>query len=336
MNIKELAKIVDLSVTTTSRGLNNHKLVAQKTRDFIQQTAKEIGYSPNLAAKTLKSGKTNNIGVTFPISESNSSLSFMTKFISAFSQTLQEKDYSLIINVANDDNSWKKMIINKQVDAVIVLRLKQNDNRISFLQEKNFPFIVFGHPTKKVNYSWLDLDHSSAFYNGVYHLNKLGHTKIACILGPKELELTQQKINGYKKAMTKLKLKFENYYWSNYYKMDEDGGIKGFGAVYARPNKPTAILCGNDNQAFGVIKRAKEYGLKIGKDLSVIGYDDLSLSSYWHPALSTFHQPVDAIARRLAKRIIRQVQTGSSRANQDLWQAHLVKRDSCGIYASTK
>ncbi len=331
MNIKELAKIVNLSVTTTSRALNNNELVAKKTIDFVQKVAAEKGYSPNRAARTLKLGRTHNIGVTFPIIDDNASLSFMAKFIASFSQALQESGYSLVVNVAKDDLSWQQMIVNNQVDATVLLRLKQDDSRIEWLEKRNFPFIVFGKPTKKQNYSWLDLDHNSAFYQGVYHLNKLGHSKIACILGSKELELSQQKVAGYQKAMSELNLNVENH-WINYYRMNEQCGMQAFSEVYARSNQPTAILCGNDSIAFGVMKRAKEYGLEIGKDLSVIGYDDLSISSYWQPALSTFHQPVNAIARKLAQRIVKQVEQGKSKVCQDLWQAQLVKRDSCGIY----
>lgn len=336
MNIKELAKIVNLSVTTTSRALNDHASVTKATRKRVQAAAQKHGYAPNLSARSLQSGKTGNIGIVFPFYHDNghTSSAVLAEFIAALSHYLHQNDYSLVVNMADDglsdSSSWQKMIINKHVDGIIVPRLEVGDIRIPWLEQRNFPFVVFGHPGQAVNYPWFDLDHEKAFYDAVMYLNGLGHTKIACIAGSPKLMLTQQRIAGYQKAMATLNLEKEAATRITYAAMNEAGGVKAFSALYAHPTAPTAVVCVNDLQAFGVMKRAQEYGLTIGKDLSVIGYDDLSLSAYWQPALTTFHQPVTAAAEKLANMIYARLNGNEQPYTQELWKAQMVMRQSCG------
>lgn len=335
MNIKELAAKLDLSVTTTSRALNGHDSVSVKTQKRVVEAAQKYGYMPNSQARSLKSGKTNAIGMVFPVYNTHHVPSFLSEFIISLAEALDDYGYSLVVNVVKQDmqntKSWQKMVANKQVDAMILPRLEVDDIRIAWLKEKNMPFVAFGHPDEKVDYPWLDLDNFEAFYNIVHHLYKQGHRDIALLAGNSKLLLTKQRVKGFLAAVNELGLPQKSYHIS-YHSMSELGGENGFNMLYAQAQMPTAIVCSNDSQAYGVMSTASQRGLRIGQDLSTTGYDDLSWSSRWQPALTTFHQPISAIAKRLAEMTVDYLNGKDITNLQELWKARLVARQSCQFH----
>ncbi len=335
MNIKELAAHLSLSVTTTSRALNNHSSVSLKTRKRVLEAAQHYGYMPNRQARSLKSGKTNAIGIVFPLYSSHHVPSFLSEFIVNLAGALDDYGYSLVVNVAKQGvqnaKSWQSMVANKQVDAMILPRLEVDDLRMVWLKEKNMPFVAFGHPDEDVNFPWLDLDNFGAFYDVVHHLYKQGHRDIALLAGNPKLLLTQQRMKGFLAAADELKLSLKPYHISHH-SMSELGGENGFNMLYAQAQTPTAIVCSNDSQAYGVMNTAIKRGLQIGQDLAVTGYDDLSWSSCWQPALTTFHQPIAAIAKRLAEMTVSCLQGEEVHKLQELWKARLVVRQSCHLH----
>ncbi len=336
MNIKELAKKVNLSVTTTSRALNNHSSVAPKTIALVKSAAKQYGYAPSSSARSLKNGKTNVIGLTFSLLEGSDVPVFLSEFILNLANVLDSYDYSLMVSTydnMNETNAWQKMVLNKQVDAMILPRLQENDERISWLTKRNFPFVAFGHPNSDMNFPWLDLDNHQAFFDGVHHLYKQGHRDIAMLAGDSRYVLTQQRIAGYKKAMSELGLVVLPHHISHH-QMNENGGKEGFNMLYAQEKMPTAIMCANDSQAIGAIGCAYDYGLIAGQDIAVIGYDDLSYSENLRPKLTSFHQPTKAIAKRLAQMTISYLNGTDYKSLQELWRARLVIRDSCRLKQS--
>ncbi len=334
MNIKELAKKLNLSVTTTSRALNGHDTVSKKTIERVQRAADYYGYAPSQMARSLKSGRTNVIGLVFPVYASNLTPSFLSEFIVNLAAELDDMDYSLQVSVAqggvSNARAWQKMVVNKQVDAMILPRLEENDSRISWLQERNFPFVAFGHPLEGADYPWLDLDNQQAYYDAVYHLYKRGHKDIALLSGNKKYLLSKQRIAGYSRAVTELNLPQKHYHISHH-PMNEEGGAAGFNMLFAQEKPPTAIICANDTQAAGVMHVAQQRGLEIGRDIGVMGYDDLAWGAYHRPALTTFHQPTRSIAKRLAQMVVAHLNGEDIQDLQELWKARLVIRESCKI-----
>ncbi len=335
MNIKELAAKLNLSVTTTSRALNGHSSVSQKTKERVLAAANQYGYMPNRQARSLKSGKTGVIGMVFPVYNTHHVPSFLSEFIISLAEALDVYGYSLVVNTSKhglqNTKSWQAMVANKQVDAMILPRLEINDLRISWLQAKNMPFVAFGHPDEPANFPWLDLDNFEAFHHIVHHLYDQGHRDIALLAGNPRLLLTQQRVRGFLAAIDALGLPQKSYH-VRHYSMSELGGQQGFSMLHAQAKIPTAIVCSNDSQAFGVMSMADQRGLKIGKDLAVTGYDDLSWSAYWQPALTTFHQPVSAIARRLAEMTAAHLGGENIKNLQELWKARLIVRQSCQFH----
>ncbi len=339
MNIKELAQKLDLSVTTTSRALNGHASVSKKTIEKVQNAAHLYGYAPSQMAKSLKSGRTNVIGLVFPVYASSRTPSFLSEFIVNLAAELDDMDYSLQVSVAQGGVSnalaWQKMVINKQVDAMILPRLEEDDARISWLKQRNIPFVAFGHPLEGADYPWLDLDNQQAYYEAVHHLYARGHRDIALLSGNKKYLLSKQRTAGYSRAITELNLPQKHYHISHH-AMNEDGGAAGFNMLYAQENPPTGFICANDTQAAGLMYIAQQRGLQIGKDIGVIGYDDLTWTAYSQPALTTFHQPTRSIAKRLAQIVVAHLNGENIQNLQELWKARLVVRESCKIQPKSK
>lgn len=342
-NLKDLANKLDLSVTTVSRALNGHPSVSPKTVKRVLNATEKYGYAPSSSARSLKSGKTHAIGFIFPPYRGDTPPSLLSEFVIALTEALDRVGYTLIVGVSHAVSSatpsWQKMINNRQVDAVILSRLETDDSRVRWLEARGVPFVVYGNPEGEVSYPWLDMDHYSACRQGVEHLLSRGFSRIVFLAGNPKLMLVQQRIQGYREGMSTAGLPTHSHF-IGYVKMDESGGLSGLNAFLAQIEMPFAILCSNDSQAFGVIRGVKERGLRVGIDVGVIGYDDIPWSEYSEPRLTTFHQPIRAIANGLVQKIlvllgasplpVDMVPSNSLGDTSNLWHAQIVIRESCG------
>lgn len=225
---------------------------------------------------------------------------------------------------------YKRVVNSSQVDGLILFALRENDPRLTFLSEQSFPFVTFGRLDLPEDNNWVDLDSAYGIELATNHIIGLGHTRIGYITPPHEQYLTQQRWQGFVKAMNAANLPIDPQlvYEGDF---SERSGQIAAHVLFDLSQPPTAIVCNNDRMAFGAMRAAQARGLVVGKDISVIGFDDIPMAHYSHPPLTTIKQPTHEIGQVLFNLLIRYINRESLEGlGAKLFKPELVVRQSTG------
>ncbi len=336
ITLKDVAKKAGMSVTTVSRALNGHDDVAIDTKAYVQATATELGYVPNLNARRLKMERTDTIGFVLPNEDLRFSDPFFAELLSGIIDQIAQ--YGLELNVTTPtatqsaEEIYLKYIRSRRVDGFILVRTERDDPRIALLEKHNFPFVAFGRTSPTATHAYVDEVGAYGIRLAVDHLVELGHKRIACIAEPKTLAKSHQRVQGFIEGMIAHQLP-----------VDHDLIIQGnfrqrSGRASARKlldmaNPPTAIVAVNDLLAIGAISAIKERNLIVGKDISVTGFDDIQLAEFVTPALTTLHQKPHKMGKLLCQSLVQIINGEAATPPQTVLQPTLVIRESTERYS---
>lgn len=288
VTIKEIAKILKISPSSVSRGLHDHPSIGAVTREKIKQLAKSLNYEPNNAAILFQKGKTYTIGVILPeLSEH-----FFSTAISAIEDEALKKNYTLIFAQSHDSYEQEMKLVdkmkNQRVDGLLVSISKDTSKFDHFekLSTYNIPVVFFDRipPFKNVHYVACSLE--SATVKAVNYLLKKGHRTIGMINGPASLYASEERKEGYVKAITSNRLKFDPSLVVNC-DLTEEGTTEMADLFIKHKRKPTAIVAFNDYVALFLIKYFRK--LNIIADFDIVSYANLPLISYLD------HSPVASV-----------------------------------------
>lgn len=304
--IRDVAKHAGVSVGTVSNVLNNSTLVRPKTRERVLKAIAELSYHPSAAARSLNTQLSGTLGMVRtelrPSSLSGESDPFILDLIDGISVAAIGTGIGLsfwtIPVGAQEIELYHRLVLGRQVDGLIVFAVRDNDPRIDFLREQNFPFVVFGRFDASDDVHWIDVDSAYGIELAVKHLAELGHTRIAYLSPPHEQYLAHQRWQGFEKALhdADLPVHHDLVVEGDF---TERSGQLGMHTLLDLSNPPTALICNNDRMAFGAMRAAQARSLHVGRDISVVGFDDIPLAQYWHPPLTTIHQPTREIGELL-------------------------------------
>lgn len=335
--IRDIARQAGVSVGTVSNYLNHPDKVSEKSQDAIRQAIDELGYHPRAAAQSLKSNQTHRIGLVPLIStEENRSLepsdNAFLEFLAAINTTAAENGYGVLLHAATSQEAelpiYRQLVGGRQVDGLILLGTRQLDQRIDFLIDRKFPFVSFGRSKRNEEHFFVDVDGAKGIADVVNHLVKLGHRQIGYIKPPDGLMCSIHRWEGFLRAMTENNLVVDE-------EQVVDGGFtekSGQVAMHllldlARP--PTAVIAANDPCAFGAMRALQMRGLIPGKNVSVVGFDDIRMASQWHPSLTTVSQPFRRLGF-IATQTLIDIIAGKETEQQVILEPQLVTRASTG------
>ena len=296
--IRDIAKKAGVSVGTISNYLNNPELLADSTRERIQSAIDQLGYYPKAAARTLKSRSSKRVGIVPDSpsdvhSEGDPGDAAFQEFLSAVNLVAAKRDFSLLLQASIDGQGeldiYRKLAGEGQVDGMLLLGTTPNDARIRFLMEKEFPFISFGRTDIPGHNSWVDVDGNFGMQLAVDHLVSLGHHRIAWIPTPGVLFCHQDRLSGFRQALQKHGLE-DNLLYKVPGGFREVHGQVAMHLLLDLPVPPTAVITANDFAAFGAMNAISQRGLTVGKDISVVGFDDIRMAAHWTPSLTTVKQ----------------------------------------------
>lgn len=333
VTLREVAKKTGLSVTTVSRALNGFDDVAADTRAFILATASELGYAPNLNARRLKTQRADALGLILASEHPRFSDPFFGELFSGLIE--QCAIYGLEFNVTTLKSSenfadvYLKFIRSRRVDGFVLLRLEREDPRIDLLQTNNFPFVAFGRTDTNCDFSFVDEDGGHAIGQAVDYLVDLGHTRIAYLGEPDKLYKSHQRRLGYLNRLASHQLPCDPtlIFEGNF---RQRSGRAGAHHLLTLEHPPTAIVAANDLLALGAMRGAQELGMTVGKDVSIIGFDDIMVSELVTPSLTTIHQPAFEMGGMLCKHLVTVINGEASSPPQTIFQPTLVVRKSTG------
>jgi LacI family transcriptional regulator len=304
--IRDVAKRARVSVGTVSNVLNGSATVREENRQRVLDAIRELNYHPSAVARSLNTQRTNMIGMIRtelrPGLPNNEPDPFVLDLIDGISSAAVGTGIGVAywtIPVGQAElELYQQLVLSKQIDGLILFALRENDPRVQLLNELDFPFVVFGCSSSNNVTHWIDVDGAHGIEQCVLHLGSLGHNRIAYLSPPREQYLAKIRWDGFVQGMQKIgasidkRLVFESDF-------TESSGEACTNHLLNLPDKPTAIVCNNDRMAFGAMRAIKSAGLEVGKDVSVTGFDDISIARYWHPALTTVEQPIREVGQEL-------------------------------------
>lgn len=293
--MKDVAKLAKVSTSTVSHVINKDRFVSEEVASKVHEAIKQLNYAPSALARSLKVKQTKTIGMIVTASSNP----FYAEVVTGVEQSCYERGYSLVLcNTAEDSNRFNhniETLLQKRVDGLIMMCTEGHQLEPDLLNR--YPAI----PIVMMDWSPFEQRHDVIQDNSLIggqlacqYLISKGHTKIACIAGPADKATALQRLEGFRIAMQQANLNIQNGF-EQYCKFEFEGGKIAMQALLALSNRPTAVFAGNDAIAVGVYQAIFEANLTIPNDISVIGYDDIALSSYMTPPLTTIHQPKDAL-----------------------------------------
>jgi LacI family transcriptional regulator len=330
MSIKKLAEQLGLSKSTVSRALNGYSDVNAETRAKVLQTAEEIGYRPNATAKRLASGKSRHVGIILPANSRLFISPAFSRVLAGAATFLAKHDYQLIVtSIAPFQDEMKvytDFIDSGLVDGLFVVRTRIDDARIALLQQKKFPFICHGHMQGFNNDLFVDVDNCQAFYEMTKRQITLGHRHIAFLDGPSNLNLSLARFAGYQQAMQEYDLPI-NPKWVRNGDLSEKEAIKLAKEVLSLAQRPSAILCADDNMALGTIAACEALGFYPGENISISGYGDYELGRYSKPTITSMKYETETVGEMMAKLMLNKLEN-SQHEIQNWYAASIVARQS--------
>ncbi len=327
---KVIAKIAGVSVNTVSRALNDKPDVNRETKNKILELAKEFRYTPDLLAKGLKVGETKSIGVVL----SDISNPFFSGVIQGIEGAAQKKDYSIIVCNSNEEYEREeksiRLLIQKRVDGVLITLVGRKTLDISYLKDMNVPFVLIARRIGIPEVSYVVADDVLGGFLATEHLIKRGHKKILYITASPYVTTTQDRLAGYRKALSQYEIKFdENLVEFTNAKIED--AYKLMKSLLGRDKLGfTAVATFNDYLALGVIKALYEKGLKVPDDLALVGYDDIEFAALTVVPLTTICMPKYELGKKAVEILLEQLLEKSdvSKPQHIIMKPYLVVRES--------
>ena len=279
--LKEIAKRLNVSVSTVSRALHNHPSIGLRTKTLVQKLAKDLNYEPNQAAISFKQGKTMTIGVILP----NLGEEFFSMAINGIEDVATKNNYTVLIGQSHDETEREQQIVDtmrrQRVDGIIVSLSKttRSFHHFELLEKYKIPVVFFDRvPDMQSAYTVsCNLENSSVEL--IDWLVEHGHKKIGFIKGPDALIHSKQRLNGYYEGLKKHKLKVENSFVVST-DLTKEKTQEAMHKLLALKNRPTAVIAFNDYVALDAIKYTRGRDLLINKDIFFVSYANLPITSY--------------------------------------------------------
>jgi LacI family transcriptional regulator len=333
VTIADLAAELGVTKSTVSRALNGYADISEATRERVRAAAQASGYFASSAARNLKRGRHETIGVVLPVHSGTMAQPFLAEFFDAVSRTLHASGYDLLTATARSREDAMKthgrLIAARKVDGFILPRTEVTDPRVAFLRKKGVPFITHGRTDQQAHHAWFDIDNVGAFRSVVARLHGLGHKRIAFVGGPASFNFVSQRLEGYRDGLRSAGLTIDDSL-TMLGDLDAPAGLESGRRLLALPRPPTAIVCATDAIAVGVIRALAERGLRAGREVSVTGYDDLPLSDFIDPPLTTFSQETAKSGERVAGMLLELIGGARPEDLQELHEAVFIQRASDG------
>lgn len=325
ISIKDIARVARVSHSTVSRALQNSPLVNARTAARVRRIARERGYVASAVARSLVTKRTNTIGVVV----TSIADPFAGEVVSGIEEYAIARNYSVILSACHADPERElravRSFCERRVDGIIVMASQLGAQYIPWLAEIQTPLVLINsHHPDEFTYS-VRIDNIQGAQVATDHLLGLGHRRVAYLGDEFGLQSNSERLDGYRKSLTRAGIPFDSSLVSN-----GDGtplgGLRAMNRLLALAAPPTAVFCYNDRQAIGAMRAIREKGWQVPREVSIVGFDDLFLSSYTDPPLTTIQQPKHEMGSQATQILLELVAGGAPKGRIDA--GRLVIRES--------
>jgi DNA-binding LacI/PurR family transcriptional regulator len=325
-SIKDIARIAGVAHSTVSRALRNSPLVNRQTTEEIQRIAREAGYRTSAAARSLVTRRSDTIGVVV----TNIADPFIAGVVSGIEETADQHGLSVFLANSNAEPEREVRVVRKfeerRVDGIIVTASRVGARYVPLLSHIQVPIVLLNnqHPSQFAHS--VMIANVQASLEATRHLIALGHRRIAYLGDRTGYQSDAERYTGYRQALEEGGLPFEPHFLVHGDGRPE-GAESAIAELLALPQPPTAVVCYNDLSALGAMRQIRNRGLRIPADISVVGFDDLYISQYLNPPLTTVRQPMRQMGR-MAMETLLQIFAGADSGHDIKVPGELIVRQS--------
>jgi LacI family transcriptional regulator len=325
--IYDVARLAGVSTATVSRALNGTAPIAPTTRTAIDQAVEQLGYRANTIARSLVTKSTQTIAFLLP----DITNPFYASLVSGIQEHTLRNGHTMLLCTTDGDpereEQYLELLRAKQVDGALVDGLVLPPERIARFVADGFPIVCLDRDVDSPSVPLVQVDNRLGARMATEHLLSLGHTRIAHVAGAEDLRISEQRAAGYREALAAAGVEADPRLTATG-SFTEGGGYAATLALLESGAEPTAVFAANDLSAIGAINAIIESGWRVPVDVSVVGFDDLRLSAFTAPPLTTIHQPAVEIAHRATEILVDLIRGRSVHRLQYLLEPRLVVRSS--------
>lgn len=324
--IKDVAALAGISYTTVSHVVNKTRPVSKEVRLKVEEAIERLDYVPSAVARSLKAKTTATIGLLVP----NSLNPYFAELARGIEDYCERNGYCVIL-CNSDDNpdkqrSYLRVLLEKRIDGLIVASAGGDVGLVEGLANVRTPMVIVDRGMDGLEADLVRIDHEYGAYLATRHLLELGHRDIAFIGGPADTSVAQMRQAGYCRGLKEagIELSAERMLESDFTSI---GGYRA-AARLLEHQPPSAIFAANDMIGIGVLRAAAERNVRVPSELSVIGFDDIQMSQYVYPALTTVGQSILQLGEMAAEVLLRRIATPTLATDQRIVTPSIVLRES--------
>jgi LacI family transcriptional regulator, galactose operon repressor len=329
MTIREIADLAGVSIATVSRVLNGRDDVADETRDAVRRVIREHGYTANRNARGLSAGRTGMVGVLVPLVFP----AYFAEILAGAAEALYEQEMRVVLSPTQHEHAREVSLLDRLMhggatDGALIVLPGESSEELERALDAGYPFVVVD-PLMPLDdrIPSVSAAHMSGADQAMRHLLSLGHRHIGAITGPPGWVATEDRRRGYRAALAAAGIPFDPAL-----EVEADfeitDGEEAAQALLGSRNPPTAVFAFNDNIAIGTMRAARDRGLRIPEDLSIVGFDDVEHASIVTPSLTTVRQPLAEMGRTAVSLLVRLLEHQSVETLSIQLATRLVVRES--------
>ena len=326
-SIKDVARLAGVSTATVSRSLNEPRKVNQETLASVRQAVDQLGYTPHFGGRALASNRSNTIGALIPTMDN----AIFARGLQSLQETLAEAGVTLLIATSGYDPAREyeqiQNLLSRGVDGVMLIGTARPEKTYALLNQQSVPVVIAWSYHDQSNHVCIGFDNAAAAADLTNGVLDHGHRRIAMIAGiSRGNDRAADRIKGVRQTLRARGLELADTHLIEAPYNLEDAG-RAMARLMRLATRPTAVICGNDVLAAGALMQAKQLGITVPDDVSVVGFDDIDLAAVTDPPLTTMHVPHRRMGRAAAEALLA-IRGGSGTASGVKFTPELILRGS--------
>lgn len=333
--IKDVAREAGVSIATVSRVFNDSAVVSEGTREIVRQVAERLNYWPNGAARSLITNRTQAIGVLLPDLFGE----FYSEILRGMDCTVRQRGLHLLVSSSHADAKELVAALHStrgRIDGLIVMAPDVDATAAIRATAAALPLVLIDSPAGIEGCDSVSIANQAGAYSVVRHLVRLGHRRVATITGPARNADARQRLEGYRAALVEAgaDVSRELEIAGNF---TEPSGYEAGERLLALHPRPTAVFAANDYMAIGVMGALSDAGIRVPEDIAVAGFDDIAMSCYLNPPLTTVHVDAYRLGERAVEKLLDRAHPRRAHVPQhEVLPTTLVVRSSCGSSSASQ
>ncbi|MEW2558840.1 LacI family DNA-binding transcriptional regulator [Streptomyces griseorubiginosus] len=329
--LEEVAAHAGVGRGTVSRVINNAAGVKESTRQAVQRAVEELGYVPNLAARSLAGQRADAVALVLTEPDWRQFAEpFFSEIVRSLGDALADTGMQLMLTLirsATERQRFLEYARGGRVDGVLLMSVHADDRLPDMLADARLPTVLLGRRSGDEYVSYVDADNVGGARDAVSHLLKQGRTAIATITGPLDMYVAQCRLRGYQDALAQAGL-MNSRSWVAESDFSEESGRRAMAELLERHPEVDAVLAASDTTAAGALHALRAAGRRVPEDVAVIGFDDFPLAERTEPRLTTVRQPLEEMGRAMVRLLMEEMEDQSEAWRHVILRTKLVVRES--------